>query len=224
MAASDFDFVLTRNQLITRAFQKIGALDVYDVLSSEMLSQGLDALNLMVAEWQNDHVFLWREQELTIDPWAASAATEVYPGSGDPLILALSSAQWWNGIDWEPLELIRWGDYLAITDRDTEGVPEKITHNHYDGKPYLYPEPKIAGKVRAVVTTKLKDFDLAAGTADFTARWGQAIVYGLAGRLCDDYGLPLGERQSLKNDAQGLFTSAKRMNRDRSDELFVRPI
>jgi hypothetical protein len=224
MAASDFDFLLTRNKLITRAFQKIGALDVYDVLSSEMLSQGVDCLNSMVASWQNDHVFLWRTVEVVIDPWAANLASSPYPGSGDPLVLSLVSAQWWNGVSWETLELIEWDEFTRETDRTAQGVPNRIAHGPVDNKAYLLPVPQAAGKVRAEVITKLKDFDTANGDGGFVARWGDAIIYGLAARLADDYGLPLGERDRLQQSAASLFVAAKRHNRDYADEVFVRPI
>ena len=104
MALEDFDFIPTRNRIIRRAFSIVGAIETGDSLSGDMLDQGIEALNSMVARWQTDMLFLWRQKDYTIDPWPISTASRPLPS--DPLSIGISQAQWWDGTSWQRLEVI----------------------------------------------------------------------------------------------------------------------
>lgn len=221
MAASDFDFLPSRNKLIRRAFSIVGAIEKGDSLSADMLDQGIEALNSMVARWQTDMLFLWRQKEYTIDPWEVSTASKTLPS--DPLSIGISSAQWWDGVDWQPLEVISYESYLAITDRTTTGDPEKIASAPGQLTAYIYPTPSVERKARLVLITKGKDFDTATESGEFAARWNDALVYGLADSLSDEYPIPLSERERISRKAVTFFDAAKRYDRDRSDSEFVEP-
>ena len=67
----------------------------------------------------------------------------------------------------------------------------------------------------------MKDWDSVSSTGDFEATWGAALAYGCAAILCDEYGLPISERNSLKAQAEVFFQEAKQSDRTREDDEFV---
>jgi len=222
MAASDFDFLPSRNKIIRRAFSIVGAIETGDPLSADMLDQGIEALNSMVARWQTDMLFLWRQKEYLKDPWAIS--TESYALPSDPLSIGISQAQWWDGVQYNNLEVISYESYRQIEDRGVAtGTPQQITSSPENLLALIYPIPNVAGKVRFILTTKGKDFDTSTESGEFAARWNDALVYGLADSLSDEYPITLSERERISRKAVTFFDAAKRYDRDRSDSEFVEP-
>ena len=67
MAVADYDFALTRNEIIEMAHRKVGALSLGQGLSAEQIDSGVKQLDGMVKSWQNEHVFLWTQRIETVD-------------------------------------------------------------------------------------------------------------------------------------------------------------
>ena len=49
---------------------------------------------------------------------------------------------------------------------------------------------------------------------DFPMQWQEAITYNLAARLAPEYGVPLGERQLIEQEAALLFNKVVNDDRD----------
>jgi hypothetical protein len=67
----------------------------------------------------------------------------------------------------------------------------------------------------------LFDLDVANGSGDILSRFQLALTFGLAHQLSPEYGLPLGERQWLKQQEADYLHKAKSADFDREDHTFV---
>lgn len=103
-----------------------------------------------------------------------------------------------------PIELVSRGDYANLSNKGSEG---KTIQAFYDpqltnGVLYAWPTPDVATDVlRFWYSRPLEDFDAAPDAPDFPIEWGEALIYGLADRLCGIYQAPTATRQWLKVEA-----------------------
>lgn len=219
MAASDYNFNVTRNEIIERAYRIIGKLSVGDTMSAEMLSQALVAMNSMIKSWQSKNVFLWTIKEFTL-PLLAS--TKSYVAPTDPPIYAIDQAYLRLTNDDQRIQVASWRQYVDIWDKDSTGDPQVVALST-DITPtiYVWPVPTTSRTLYYTGIVKLKDFDTAGGNPDFPVRYVEAITYGLAHKLSSEYGLPIAERRELERQFQQEFAEAKGGERERADLEFV---
>ena len=221
MATADYDFSLSRNQIIERAFELIGVRTRGQPLSGDALQEGKLALDMMVKSWQGKNVFLWTVKTI---PQSLTAGNASYSLALDPPILSLDAAYLLNGAnDHNELDVLSWRDYQSIPDKSSSGNPVAVA---LDGQAnptlYVYPVPTASGTISLNAICKLKDWDSPTNGADFPVRWERAIVYGLAADLADGYGLPLGERDRLAVKADRLFIEARQGDKENVTDSFVR--
>lgn len=74
--SSSYDFALSRDGIVNAAFRLLGVLGEAQTASTERLSQGGQALNMMVKLWQAEGIALWKNTELVLIP---QADTILYP-------------------------------------------------------------------------------------------------------------------------------------------------
>lgn len=211
---SFYDFTMARNNIIRRAFRVLGKLPRGEQLSSYSLNSGVEALNAMVKHWQNDHIYLWTLQTQTLN-------TEIGKFKYDLSALNFISL-----------------DKAYIRQSGTDCLLEQTTFREYQdnfrksnvGRPltfsydlgiapsmYLFPVPEAVYSITLLGEKKLEDFDQASDVPNFPAGWINALVYGLIARLCDEVGVPLGERVYLKKKAQKLKGRARKSDREYVD-------
>lgn len=215
-----YDFNMTRDNIIYRALRIVGVLSDGDTPTSDQVTNAATALNAMVKRWQNEHIFLWTklDQSITLADGTASYATSSYN------INALESAfiRDANNID-TPLQMLTYLDYLKIEDKATEAQPVAIAFdNNLAGKVYLWPVPDKEYTLHAVFIKLLADFDAAGDNPDAKVGWLDALVYGLADSLADEYLLPAAERQWIANKANQYKRDAKGFDRENGDVCVVR--
>lgn len=100
-----------------------------------------------------------------------------------------------------PIELIARSDYAELSDKSTEGKPIQAFYDPQltNGTLYLWSTPDLATDVvRFWHSRPLEDFDSATDNPDFPIEWGEALIYGLADRLCDFYRAPLATKQQIR--------------------------
>lgn len=222
MASSDYDFQSTRNEIITQAYRKCGAIGADASPDAGRLAEGVRALNQLVKSWQALHVFLWTEKYIQVE---LTASTATYSLSTDPTVLAVEQAFRRDENDEDTkIQLIPWREYQEILDKGEEGEPIKVTID-YQREPtlYVYRVPSTAYenyKIQLFAITKLKDFDSASGTGDFPVRFEKAMVYGLAADLSDSELVPLKEREWLAEKAEREFFRAKASDYERVEEEY----
>lgn len=222
MAATDYDYSLTRDQIIARAYRLVGATSTDQALTAAQLSDGVISLNSMIKEWQNDHIFLWTLREFTIDLVAGTAS---YAIEDDPAIMDLDSAQVRIGTQDRPLQVVSWREYFDLPDKTNAGTPELVCIDaRLTPTLYFWPTPNDSTQdFRGLGIAKLKDAETsgAAGTMDFTQRWFGALAYGLALELAPEAGITLGERDWLQKKFDEKLLKAKRGDLARVTEMIV---
>ena len=220
MATTDYDFILTRNDIIHAAMRKVGALYPGDSPRAEELSAAVDALHTMVDDWQNKHVFLWSLSPQTI---TLVASTDNYSLQTDPHVFSIEKAYFRdsNSNDTE-IEIVSYREYQDIVDKDASGEPTVMAiHNTVAPTAYVWPVPEAAGTIYYLGLTRLKDFDSSTTIADFTHRWQKALIYGLAADLAPEYGVKITEQREFRGMANSYLTTAMGGDRDRPTSVVV---
>lgn len=218
MATTDYDFNLTRNEIIQRALRIVGVLSLGESLSAEMYDQARIALNAMVKVWQGDRIFLWT---LVDDTLTTSAGTESYAFDTDPKIIGIDQAFLRVNSADTPIEIISFREYQYIIDKTAPGDPTHAAHHFAEQKLYFWPTPNATRTIYYTGIVRVQDMDTAAGTPDFPVEWLNALTYGLAYDLSDEYGKGLGERQAIGAKAKEFYAIARKSDRDRGESEFV---
>jgi hypothetical protein len=220
MAASEYDFNVTRTEIIERAYRIIGKLSVGDTLSAEMLSQAIIALNSMVKSWQSKHVFLWTVREFTQSLSAGIASYSL--AASDPPIYAIDRAYLRIDNMDRSVDVASWRQYVDIVRKDAPGDPSVVALNsQLVPTMYVWPVPTQTRTLYYTGVVKLKDFDTAGGNPDFPVRYVEALTFGLAHKLACEYGLSIAERRELERQYQSEFAEAKTGERERAEFEFV---
>jgi hypothetical protein len=220
VATTDYDFSLTRSKIIESAFRKVGALTLGETLGADMALQGSENLNLMVKEWQNQHIYLWTQQILT-EVFAIADNNEVL--SLDPAVLYVEKPMRRDGTQDTPLTLRPFSEYQDLTNKSETGTPTTV-YIDYKANPvmYVWPTPIAETTIVYLATVKAKDWDSASETGEFPQRFYLALIYGLAAILIDEYPLPISEKRALKAEAANYLLRAKASDRDRAPITHVR--
>lgn len=222
MATTDFDFAITRNQLIEAAFRKAGIQAEGAALTAAQLEEGRLALNEIVKFLQTRHLYLWRLEELTV---SLVAGTYTYAASGDPAVIAIDKASYDDGSNDVPLKVISRRQYFDISDKESTGDPVYVGVTSPEGSAAptitVWPVPSQDRTLNILCICKLQDWDTAGGAGDFPSRYQLPLIYELAAYLAEDYKLPAEDRDHLRGMADRYFMDAKRSDRERGDDEFV---
>lgn len=220
MAAADYDFTLTRNQIIGNALRAVGALGPAEIPSGGDMAEAIQLLQAVVKSWQTKRIYLWQETSGVI---TLSAAAGPYTFStADPVIYLLAAQRRTSSRDHD-LDIISYEDYCRIQEKTRSGTPVKVAVNYIAiPEVYVWPVPTGVDYIYYLGVRKLKDWDTAAGSGDFPEHWQEALTFALAYRLSFPHGLPMSERKVLKDEADRLFKQAADSDRPREDFTVVR--
>ena len=200
---------LNRNELIARAYAKIGIPGEDNSLSTAQITDGAEALNAVIATAQTDGMPLWKRTTVAVTP---STTTQVYTVAAASKIAAVFLAD--SGGTIYELENKSLYDFKRLP-TNSVGVPVHWTW-----------QPAIAGGTVSIwpltsdsstVTTKTiqiiyqKEFDgftASSETLDFPAYWTLAIIYKTAVLLAPEHGVPLEDRKMLMTEAAAFWKNA----------------
>lgn len=218
MATTDYDFNLTRNEIIQDAFQIIGAISLGETLTANQIDQGVKRLNSLLKSWQNKHVFL-HAQQLQTQALASGDADYTLGNEVKSIVQAYYTD---SGYD-QDVNIISYPEYLKIPDKDVPGDPVVCALNYTPQARvlYVYPVPTGSLTLSYLAEVRLQDADSASGNIDIPQEYLDALTYGLAARLVDRYSIPLGEKQMIKREAEQLFQELKTSEHDYEDVTFV---
>lgn len=130
------DFNLTRNEIITYATQKVGGLEQGGVLSAAQLTDGINALNMIVRELDVREKNLWAinpdSTSLTLVANTARYVTGATATTIPTNMLELQTVVYRDGQgeDW-PLEIMATTDYQRLRNKLEQGDPARVyLQNH----------------------------------------------------------------------------------------------
>lgn len=207
---------LSRDDLVTKALQKLGVLSEGQAASSQQLDDGADALNLVLSDFQSLGLLLWKRRELDV---ALVAAQSVYTfGVGEaintPFPLKIQQVEIRVGTN-APYSMIHRArqDFNDLPSTST-GTPNTYTYQPLInvGELTVWPTPDTSLPVGSELIVTYQEpvllFESGAEILDFPQEWGHAVIYQLAHVLSDDYSLPLDDRRWLEKQADKRLATA----------------
>lgn len=219
MASTDYDWQSSRNKLITRAFRLIGGKSLGEQLNAEEINIGIEVLNDMVKSWQSERIFLWTLKAIT---QSLSASTTTYALAANPPVIGIERAFIRESGTDTPVTVLSWQDYWNIPNKADEGRPTHIAlDNNKTPTLYVWLTPNATYTLYLLAVTTLEDWESSSGSEDFPPRWTDALVYGLAARLADEYKVP--ERAELWQRAELEFNKAAKGDRQMTTHEEIAP-
>lgn len=215
-----YDFSLTADNIGTAALKKIGAVSVGDTPSANQLTDTRQVLNLLCKELTGENISLFTTEifNKTLTPAAVSFALDA------KYIDVLSITITQSGQDY-PIKVISKTDYYAIEDKATSGLPEKAMIDMTGSAPtvYLYPVPDDDYALKLNLMRLIADFDSGSDTPGMPIKWQMYLIYAVAAYLADDYGLPQGDKDRFKMEAEKLKVRAMAFNTEKTGRKYINP-
>lgn len=221
---------LQRNQLISAALRKLGALSEGQIPSTEDFTNGTVALNGIIASFQTIGMPLWKRQETYI---SLQENTESYTiGEGQtinvPFPLKVQQAYLVNNTTGQQIEIETksYFDWQQVRTYNASSFPVFVSYTPYInfGILNVWPIPDASAatnySIMLVNQRPFEDMVDAADSLDFPKEWHNAIIYELAVTLAPEYGASSQERQDLKQDAKKWLDMAKDFGTDETSIFF----
>lgn len=149
---------------------------------------------------------------------SAGNAVYAYPNTGaaggknttlNPLKIAYAYRRDSQGTD-TTVRLIGREEYAALSRKGSSGPVTELCHDRQTTSRILVWPVIDRGHDQLILIADrvVEDFDTVADTPDFPTEWLNALMWGLSAELANTYGLPISERQWLKNNALVEFEAA----------------
>ena len=211
-------FSITRDELISGALRKLGALSQGQLPSSIQYQEAAQALNLLVKSWETIGMPLWALRTTAIPLTLNQNTYDIGIGKTINTDKPLKIIQAWNrdltsNID-IPMRLITKQEYNILGNKTSSGNPIQIYYEPLKdyGTIHLFPTPSSSfitnNEVYIVYQRPFEDFNSSTDVPDFPQEWYEAILYGLAVRLAPEYGIPIDQRQVLGREASAILDAA----------------
>jgi hypothetical protein len=209
--------------LVKKAMQKAGILAWNESPSASEASDGLDALNDLVASWANDDLLCFAR---TLESFPLTGANEYTIGTGQtfdtarPTAIIVATIRCQNTDT--PLSIIPDDMFeVFVADKASSGLPRFLTYDNGFpvGKIRLAPAP-ISGYVLRLMTEKpLSEFTLDTDV-ELPPGWRRTIITNLGEDLRADYSLPADPgAERIARDALGSI----KMNVARNHNMDANP-
>jgi len=175
----------TNFDICTDALRKIGVVAQDEVANGDQIQVALRQLSRMLKAWQSKGYMLWTVASMSV-PLTTAASYALTPARP---VKVQSVRLKRGGIETPMMEMNR-DEYDTLPQKASTGLP---TQWYYDrqreaGTLYVWPVLAAANGETLQVTYVRELADVVADAElDAPSEWWEAIVYGLAARLADDY-------------------------------------
>jgi len=223
--SSVYTFQMTRDQLITAALRKLGVIAEGQTPSAQNLSDGQIAVNGAIAFMKGLGMPLWARSEYTFTPTTSGYTI----GSGmtldTPYPVKLLQAYRTETNTKIPMDIVAREDF-NILPVSSSGSPIKINYQPYInwGQISLWPVPPSTNTstVTIVYQRPFQYFTSASETLDFPEEWQVPLIYQIAVLLAPEWGIPLPDRESLKNELKTYIEMAVFVGQEDAS-FFIQP-
>jgi len=216
-------FELSRDSIIAAALRKVGALAAGQTPSAEDLTNGMQALNALVSEFQTFGMPLWKRTQYTLTAVIGTNSYTIgesqtvntpFPIKMESVVIRTSGAAQ------EVLPISRTEFNLLNT--TSTGKPVQYTYQPFinNGIIKFWPIPDVAYSIELTYRKPVEGFTAATETPDFPQEWQNALIYGLAELLAPEYGVPLNDRGMLRKEAERHLDIAKDFNFENTPVFF----
>ena len=204
-----YTWEMTRDQIITDALRKVGAIDEESTPTAAQLTLGARALNGVIKTLAGSvGMPLWAIDETSI----TLTATPTYTiGIGQTVNVAkpIKIIQAWRYDSTIPggpeIRVISQHDYNRLPNKAITGTPIQIAYEPglTSGVVSVYPTPDSYSITNTVIKIRyhrqFQDFSAAGDTPDFPVEWHLPVTFHLALAISPDYGVPKQDKQDLKS-------------------------
>jgi len=177
----------TTRDLVEDALRKIGVVAIDDPMTADESAHSLRALDRLIKSWQNREYSLWLNatQTLTLTTSASYTLSPVRP------LRILNARLVRSGIETPMQELTR-EEYDDLPLKSATGVPTPFYYDRQREASLFYVWPVLAAAngetIKITYEREFEDQTDLTAVPDVPGEWWDAVVYGLAARLADDYG------------------------------------
>lgn len=184
------DFNLTAREIVTFALKQLREVGAGQTPSAEDMTDGIEALNLMLKAWQMTMPNLWRQTEGTL---TLTSATASYSLTAAYRVISARFRQSGRDI---PMALLTREEYQNLALKTSAGIPTQYYFDPQRASGTLYVWPVLATAagetIQYTYQRRFEDIDDPANDLDVPQEALQTVGYALAEELLDSFG---------KNDA-----------------------
>jgi hypothetical protein len=198
--SSSSDFTITKRQLIERSLRMVNAIKSGQSADENMVRDASIALNSILRELDAERVGLWTMKEASFSSVAGQIS---YTTSSIPTDIFQLEHAWVvvSNNDERPLDLIGYGTYDKLGDKNFTGEPEKVLISDEADTTQktikLWPKPSSARTIKLRYRRRAYDFDANNDNPDFPAEWFSCLSYLLAAELSEEYVVDQGKIDRL---------------------------
>lgn len=178
---------LTARQLVEAALRKAGVLDGAEQAEAQMAANAIEELNRMLKAWQATFGLWTRDTQVVTVTNAAQSYTLAAPARP---VRVLAARYRRGGID-TPMQRLTRDEYEDLPVKAAAGLPSSYYYERKreQGTLFVWPVLAVAAgeTIRLTIEREIEDVTAPGDAVDVPAEWYDAVVYGLASRLCDDY-------------------------------------
>ena len=220
------DFDQSAANIIKDALILVGGIEDDETPTASQEAYAMRALNRMVKAWSVRGLKVWAWQEATLTLVAAQQSYSLKPSGGDLAInkpIEIDNVRRVvNGVE-TPIDLHSRQVYMDQPEKDSTG---KVNYVFYqeglsEGTLYVWPAPDAADSIKFSYKSYIEDFDTTENTPFFPAEWLEALVYGLAWRLCPMYEVTGQDRQEIRAQAIDFLSDAETNDTDQGSIYLV---
>jgi len=179
----------TIREVVTDALEKIGVVDGESEPEAYEVAKGVRALNRMLKSWQNKGYNLWTYASQSVPLTTAASYTL------DPVRpVRVHSVRLKRGAVETPMERLTRDEYDDLPMKSSQGMPTTwyFDRQREAARLYIWPVLATANGETLEITYERELEDMASpgdlnDTLDMPGEWWDAVVYGLAARLADDF-------------------------------------
>jgi hypothetical protein len=184
----------TAQTLIDRALRLIGALASGESATGNESTDGLTALNDLLASWQTERLYVYAMVDTAFTLSPGDGSYTVGPAGDFALTPRPSKIENCfvriNGID-TPVTLYEKDQWFAIPDKSATGDIPTIAYYEptlATGTLLVYPVPTQAVSLHIVTWTTVSEFASVGTTVSLPQGYNRALTYALAIELAPEYG------------------------------------
>lgn len=225
--------LLTQSQIINSALRKLGVLAEGGTANTAQITTAQEALNILVAEFRTLGMSVWARSVLNITLVSNQSVYNI--GVGQPINvpyplyiydiqMQVGPTPYKSNI---PMNQYAVTDFNLLPPNST-GTPVNYMYQPKvnTGTLSIWPTPdaSVPPASRMVVTYQrpFDVFDAPSNDADFPQEWGNALIYGLALSLSDEFGVPDSKLGRIEKQAATHLAIAA-SNSNEQGSFFMQP-
>lgn len=204
---------MNTDSIINAALRKIGAIALGQTGSAQEITNGTEALNNLVAEFQTLGMPLWARATYTVPMVASQSSYTLGVGQAINTAFPLKILQAWTTPTAGGSIQELWPNAIDVFNRLPAGSGVSGIPSQYNYQPKInlgvlriWPAPDATTvSSRSLIISYMAPFEgfiSAADTPYFPREWNNALIYGVADLLAPEYGVPLNDRGMFRKEAE----------------------